>query len=64
MKHFRILLPLLILALVLVLTMLNTLGCAVMTYESVNKTGIVIIFCLCTVVQYIFSMFYSDRKKG
>ena len=49
---------------VLVLTMLNTLGCAVLTYENINRTGIVIIFCLCTAVQYIFSMFYSDRKKG
>ena len=49
---------------VLVLTMLNTLGCAVMTYENINRMGIVIIFFLCTAVQYIFSMFYSDRKKG
>ena len=48
----------------LVLTMLNVLDCAVMTYETVNKTGIVIIFILCTTVQYFFGMFFSDRKKG
>ena len=49
---------------VLVLTMVNVLDCAVLTYETVNKTGIVIIFALCAAVQYIFGMFYSDRKKG
>ena len=48
----------------LVLTMVNVLDCSVMTYETVNKTGIVIIFVLCTTVQYFFGVFFSDRKKG
>lgn len=49
---------------VLVLTVMNLFNFSVLTYATVNKTGIIIIFCLCTLVQYIFSMFYSDRKKG
>ena len=48
----------------LVLTMLNALDCAVLNYRTTNRTGIIIIFSLCAAVQYIFGMFYSDRKKG
>lgn len=47
-----------------VLTVMNLLNCAVFTYATTNRTGLIIILCLCLVVQYFFSMFYSDRKKG
>lgn len=47
-----------------VLTVMNLLGCAVLSYDTTNRTGLVIILVLCLVVQYFFSMFYSDRKKG
>ena len=49
---------------VLTLTLLNLLDCSVLTFASANRTGLVIILVLCMVVQYFFSMFYSDRKKG
>ena len=36
----------------------------VVTFATVNRTGLVIILGMVLLVQFIFEMFYQDRKKN
>lgn len=46
------------------LFVLHIRGQNVVTFESTNRVGLVMIFSMVLVVQFIFEMYYQDRKKG
>lgn len=52
------------LMLLVVLAVMRTVGLTMLTYASVNATGLGIILALILAALYIFCMYYIDRKKS
>ena len=49
---------------IILLFALHVRGENVVVYASVNRPGLLIIFAMVLLVQFIFEMFYQDRKKS